>query len=359
MILKHLSLLNYKNFEQKSFDFGSKINCIVGDNGKGKTNVLDAIYHLSFCKSYFNPISAQNIRHQEDFFVINGTYNQDEKEDKIVVSFKHGQKKIVKRNNKAYDRLSDHIGLIPAVIISPADRDLITEGSETRRKFIDGVIVQSNKTYLEQLIHYQKIVAQRNALLKYFAKNNTYNPSSIEIYNDQMVQLGKTIHVTRNEFIKRFGPILTKHYAAISSGTESVELIYQSDLNDQDFETLLNNNLQKDRIAQFSTVGVHKDDLQFIIDGYPIKKFGSQGQQKSFLIALKLAQFDFIKSIKQITPLLLLDDIFDKLDEQRVGKIIQLVDDDFFGQIFISDTHHDRTEKAVKAVQQSYQFHYL
>ncbi len=275
------------------------------------------------------------------------------------MSFQLGQKKIVKRNNKTYERLSDHIGLIPAVIISPADRDLITEGSETRRKFLDGIIVQSDKVYLEQLIHYQKIVAQRNALLKYFSKNNTYNPSSIEIYNDQMEKLGNAIHNSRKEFIKGFGPILTKHYAAISSGNESVELIYQSDLINQDFASLLKNNLQKDRIAQFSTVGVHKDDLLFLLYGNPIKKFVSQGQQMSFIIALKLAQFYFIKAKKKITPLLLLDDIFDKLDEQRVGKIIQLVDDDFFGQIFISDTHHDRTEKAVKAVHQSYQFHYL
>lgn len=359
MILKHLSLVNYKNFEQKNFDFGSKINCIVGDNGKGKTNILDAIYHLSFCKSYFNPISVQNIRHNEEFFVINGTYNQDNQEEKVVVSFKKGQKKIVKRNNKIYDRLSDHIGLIPAVIISPADRDLITEGSETRRKFMDGVIVQSNKIYLEQLMTYQKIVAQRNALLKYFAKNNTFNPSSIDVYNDQMVQLGQYIHTARAAFIESFGPILKKHYAAISSGNEQVELVYQSDLNHQEFDALLSLNLQKDRLAQYSTVGVHKDDLLFKIDGYPINKFGSQGQQKSFLIALKLAQFDFIKAQKKVTPLLLLDDIFDKLDEQRVGKIIQLVDNDFFGQIFISDTHHERTEKAVKLVHQSYQFHYL
>ena len=359
MILEHLSLFNFKNFDQKEFHFDSKINCIVGDNGKGKTNILDAIYHLSFCKSYFNPVTAQNIRHGEDYFVINGTYNHDDREEKVVVSFKKNQKKTVKRNNKIYDRLSDHIGLIPAVIISPADRDLITEGSETRRKFLDGVIAQNNKPYLEQLIAYHKIVAQRNALLKYFAKNNTFNSSSLSVYNDQMEKLGQKIHDIRKKFILVFGPILKQHYAAISSGSESVELLYKSDLNDQDFETLLNNNIQKDRIAQYSSVGVHKDDLLFKIDDHPIKKFGSQGQQKSFLIALKLAQFDFIKQQKKITPLLLLDDIFDKLDEQRVAKIIQLVDDDFFGQIFISDTHHERTETAVKAVHQSYQFHHL
>ncbi|HLV39294.1 DNA replication/repair protein RecF [Xanthomarina sp.] len=355
MILKSLSLLNYKNFESQSFEFNHKINCFVGNNGVGKTNILDAIYHLSFGKSYFNPISSQNIKHNESFFVINGDYEKADKTEKIVVSLKKGQKKIIKRNGKNYDRFSDHIGFLPLVIISPADRDLIIEGSTTRRKFIDSVISQSDKLYLDTLINYNKILVQRNSLLKYFALNNTFNADTLDIYNKQLDNYGHVIFEKRRAFLETFIPIFKERYKAISNGNEDVNLIYTSDLLNGQLETLLRESINKDKALHYTSVGTHKDDLVFEIEQHPIKKFGSQGQQKSFLIALKLAQFDFIKAQSGENPILLLDDIFDKLDENRVSQIIKLVDDENFGQLFISDTHADRTEKAIKQVHQSYE----
>lgn len=355
MILKSLSLLNYKNFDSKTFSFNEKINCIVGNNGIGKTNVLDAIYHLSFGKSYFNPVATQNIKHEADFFVVNGDYIKHDKPEKVIVSLKRGQKKIIKRNGKEYEKFSEHIGFLPLVIISPADRDLIIEGSDTRRKFIDSVISQSDKTYLTDLINYNKILAQRNALLKYFALNHTFNADTLEIYNNQLTDYGSKIFKKREVFLKEFIPIFQLRYKAISNDNEVVNLVYQSDLFENRLDLLLKNCINKDKALQFTSMGIHKDDLHFNIEEHPIKKFGSQGQQKSFLIALKLAQFDFIKNQSGDNPILLLDDIFDKLDEQRVSQIIKLVDNENFGQIFISDTHADRTENAIKQVHQSYE----
>ena len=354
MILKTLSLLNYKNFDSKTFEFDQTINCFVGNNGVGKTNVLDAIYHLSFGKSYFNPVASQNIKHDEDFFVLNGEYLKNDEIENIVVSLKKGQKKVIKRNSKVYDKFSDHIGFLPLVIISPADRDLIIEGSDTRRTFIDSVISQSNKSYLAYLINYNKVLSQRNSLLKYFAANHTYNQDTIDVYNEQLSQYGTEIFEIRKAFLDTFVPLFKARYKAISNTTENINLTYNSNLFKDDLITLLKQNINKDKALQYTSVGVHKDDLIFTIDDHPIKKFGSQGQQKSFLIALKLAQFDCLKSQSGTNPILLLDDIFDKLDENRVAQIIKLVDDENFGQIFISDTHADRTEAAVKQVHQSY-----
>ena len=354
MLLRQLSLINYKNFESKELVFDSKINCFVGDNGIGKTNILDAIYHLSFGKSYFNPISSQNIRHGSDFFVIDGTFEKDNREEKIVCSLKRNNKKIIKRNGKAYERFADHIGLLPLVIISPADRDLIIEGSDTRRKFMDGVISQSDKKYLQQLINYNKVISQRNALLKYFAANRTFNKDTLAVYNEQLRTYGTEIFNKRTSFLEAFIPIFQEQYKAITGNTEKVSLSYDSKLLHDDLLTLLNKNLDKDRALQYTSVGIHKDDLNFEISEFPIKKFGSQGQQKSFLIALKFAQFHFMKSQSGTTPILILDDIFDKLDEHRVSHIITLVNDENFGQIFLSDTHAERTESVVKKIHQSY-----
>ena len=354
MFLKKLSLINYKNFASENFEFDSKINCFVGDNGVGKTNVLDAIYHLSFGKSYFNPVATQNIKHEEDFFVIDGEFQKNDREERILCSLKKGMKKIIKRNGKAYDKFSDHIGFLPLVSISPADRDLIIEGSETRRKFMDGVISQSDKEYLQNLIKYNKTLSQRNSLLKYFAVNQTFDKITLAIYNEQLQEYGSTIFHKRSKFLEEFIPIFKEQYLAISGGKEPVNLTYNSKLLDNNLLTLLERSLEKDKALQFTSAGTHKDDLNFEIDGHPIKKFGSQGQQKSFLIALKLAQFYFIKKQAGTTPLLLLDDIFDKLDENRVAQIINLVDEENFGQIFLSDTHADRTEEVVKKIHQSY-----
>ncbi len=354
MYLKKISLFNYKNFSEASFDFDSKINCFVGKNGIGKTNVLDAIYHLSFGKSYFNPIAVQNIKHGEEFFVIDGEFEKTQRSEQIVCSLKKGQRKILKRNSKQYDKFSDHIGFIPLVIISPADRDLIVEGSETRRKFIDSVISQLNSSYLQKLIQYQKIINQRNALLKYFALNNVFEKDTLQIYNEQLNGLGHYIFEKRKEFLAEFIPIFNQYHQQITDSFETVQIVYESHLIENDTLKLLEQNLAKDRLLQYTSVGIHKDDLSFEIDNYPIKKFGSQGQQKSFLIALKLAQFKFVKKQSGEKPILLFDDIFDKLDETRVGKIVEMVNNEEFGQLFISDTHPERTEEIVKTTHQSY-----
>ena len=354
MYLKKISLFNYKNFSEANFDFDCKINCFVGKNGIGKTNVLDAIYHLAYGKSYFNPLAIQNIKHGEEFFVIDGEFEKNERNEQIVCSLKKGQKKILKRNGKQYDKFSDHIGFIPLVIISPADRDLIVEGSETRRKFMDSVISQLNANYLQQLIQYQKILNQRNALLKYFALNHVFEIDTLSIYNEQLDALGQTIFETRKKFIADFIPIFNKHHQAITGSAETVQLIYESQLFEKNLLNLLEESINKDRALHYTSVGIHKDDLSFEIDHYPIKKFGSQGQQKSFLIALKLAQFEFLKKQSGQKPILLFDDVFDKLDESRVEKIIEMVNNDDFGQLFISDTHAERTEAIVKMTHQSY-----
>ena len=355
MYLQQLSLVNFKNIEAQSFDFQQKINCFVGNNGVGKTNVLDAIYYLSFAKSYFNSVAVQNIKHGETFFMIEGNYILNDRSEKIVCSLKKGQKKVLKRNGKNYNKFSEHIGQIPLVIISPADRDLVTEGSDTRRKFIDGVISQQNKTYLQDLIAYNKVLSQRNALLKYFAANRTFDALNLSVYDDQLANYGAKIYEVRKAFLEKFIPIFNEKYKIISGDKELVNLKYKSQLHDFSMEDLLKKTLEKDRVLQYSTSGIHKDDLSFEIGEYPIKKFGSQGQQKSYLIALKLAQFDFIKKQSNITPILLLDDIFDKLDESRVLQIIELVNNDEFGQIFITDTHSERTENIVKQSNKPYQ----
>jgi DNA replication and repair protein RecF len=354
LFLKRISVLNYKNFSDATFEFDVKINCFVGKNGIGKTNLLDAIYHLANGKSYFNPLAVQNIKHGEEFFVVDGEFEKNDRTEQILCSLKKGQKKILKRNSKLYEKFSDHIGFIPLVIISPADRDLIIEGSETRRKFMDSVISQLDNTYLHQLIQYQKIISQRNALLKYFALNHVFEKDTLSIYNEQLDVLGKAIFEKRKKFLEAFIPIFNQYHQEISNSAETVQLVYQSDLFEKDTLTLLEENLSKDRALQYTSVGVHKDDLSFEIDHYPIKKFGSQGQQKSFLIALKLAQFDFVKKQSGEKPILLFDDIFDKLDEFRVSKIIAMVNNEEFGQLFISDTHPERTENIVKTTHQSY-----
>ncbi len=354
MYLKTLSLFNYKNFSEATFECDRKINCFVGKNGIGKTNVLDAIYQLSYGKSYFNPMAIQNIKHGEEFFVIDGDFEIKDRTEQIICSLKKNQKKILKRNGKLYDKFSDHIGLIPLVIISPADRDLIVEGSETRRKFMDTVISQSDSKYLQQVIQYQKVLQQRNALLKYFALNHVFEKETLSIYNEQLQQFGHAIFEKRKAFLGEFIPIFNRHHQGITGSEETVQLVYESQLFEKELLPLLEEHIAKDRAMQYTSVGIHKDDLAFEIDHFPIKKFGSQGQQKSFLIALKLAQFEFIKKQCGEKPILLFDDIFDKLDESRVSKIVAMVNNDEFGQLFISDTHAERTENIVKLTHQSY-----
>lgn len=351
MFLQTLKLVNFKNYEEAEFSFSSKINCFIGNNGAGKTNILDAIYYLSFCKSYFNSIDSQNILHEAPFFAIHGTYQKNNNGgDAVSCIQKRNQRKVFKLNDKEYERLSDHIGLYPLVMISPYDRDLINEGSEVRRKYIDSVISQFDKIYLDDLINYNKALQQRNILLKKFAEQNYFDNSSLEIWDNQLVKLGEKIHARRKDFLIEFTPLFQQYFEFISKGKEKVQIRYDSQLNDQPFSSLLSSSVEKDRITRYTNTGVHKDDLEMIIDNYPVKKFGSQGQQKSYVIAIKLAQFDYTKNIKGFKPVLLLDDIFDKLDETRVKQIIQLVSDNSFGQAFISDTQKERIENIFRQV---------
>ena len=353
MILKSITLTNYKSFSAKTVDLDPKINCFIGSNGVGKSNVLDAIYHLSFGKSYFNPISSQNIKHGEDFFAIKGSYKNESKEEVVIINFKKNDKKVIKRNNKKYEKFSDHIGFIPLVIISPSDRNLIAEGSDIRRKFIDSVISQSDKKYLENLINYNKILTQRNSLLKLIFKNKNFDKQTIQVYDSQLESIGEKIHMKRKMFLNDFIPVFKDKYKSISNNNEDVDIRYKTDLEFDKLSVLLQENIEKDMFLQYTSKGIHKDDLVFNINDYSVKKFGSQGQQKSLLIALKLAQFDFLKSQNKNNPILLLDDIFDKLDKNRVKQIINLVSANDFGQIFISDTDEERTIESIKEINNS------
>lgn len=343
MYLKKLTLFNFKNYEEASVEFSTKLNCFTGSNGAGKTNLLDAIHYLSFTKSYFNLADQQNIRHQADFFSIHGQFVRNGTgTDDVSCIQKRAQKKQFRINTKDYDRLADHIGEFPLVMVSPYDRDLINEGSDLRRKYIDSVISQFDRSYLDDLMVYNKALAQRNALLKQFGEKRFFDAASLEIWDEQMKAPAHRIHNRRKEFVENFLPVFNRYFSFISDSREKVSIKYQSDLLESSMDDLLRNNLKRDLEMRYSNSGIHKDDLEFLIDGYPVKKFGSQGQQKSFVVAIKLAQFDYTRSIKQYKPVLLLDDIFDKLDNQRVDRIINLVGDNSFGQVFITDTQPER-----------------
>ena len=350
MFIKNLKLFNFKNHSEKSFDFSPEINCFVGNNGAGKTNILDALHYLSMAKSFLGNLDAQNILHDSDFFAIEAEIQGEEKNDIIKVQLPKEGKKIIKKNDKTYERIADHIGFLPSVMISPYDANLISDGSESRRKFLDAMISQTDSDYLFALIQYQKTLQQRNALLKYFAKNRTFDLDSLEIYNEPLNKFGTQIFEKRQRFVASILPTIQHFYEIISKGNEKVTVIYESNLNEQNFEEILSENLEKDRVLTYTSRGIHKDDLRFEMNGNLIKKFGSQGQQKSFLIALKLAQIKRIKDITNKNPILLLDDIFDKLDDNRVSQLIELVNQQNFGQIFITDTHRERTESVVKRI---------
>lgn len=344
MYIQELSLVNFKNFEHAEFKFTDGLNCFIGNNGAGKTNLMDAIYYLSFCKSFLNPIDAQNIRFDQNFFMIQGKYSRLDSEETIYCGLKRNQKKTFKRNQKEYKKLSEHIGLIPVIIVTPLDTNLISGGSEERRRFIDSVISQYDAVYLDNLIRYNRALLQRNNLLKQFAGRTSFQMELIEIWDDQLVKYGQQIHLERMNFIEKLKPVFQQYYQLISGGKELVGLKLHSDLLSNDFAQLLKDNIGRDRMLQYTSAGIHKDDFEFELADYPIKKFGSQGQKKTYLVALKLAQFDFMKEISGMTPILLLDDIFDKLDKHRVEQIVKLVADDHFGQIFITDTNREHLD---------------
>ncbi|OFX20514.1 MAG: DNA recombination protein RecF [Bacteroidetes bacterium GWA2_31_9b] len=350
MYLKKLTLINFKNYNELELSFSSKINCFIGRNGVGKTNLLDAIYYLSMCKSYLNPIDVQNIKYEEEFFVIQGEYERNEKIEAIYCGLKRSKKKQFKRNKKEYSKLSEHIGLLPIVMISPLDNNLIIEGSDERRRFMDSVISQYDKDYLENLIRYNRALAQRNKLLKDFYLSRSFDSETIDIWDEQLITIGEKIHSTRVKFVEELIPIFQEYYNFISESREKVELVYESQLFEGEFRELLKNAIDKDRILNHTSVGIHKDDLILSLNGFPMKRAGSQGQQKTYLVALKLAQFDFMKKISGFNPILLLDDIFDKFDKQRVKKMIELVAEHHFGQIFITDTNQSRLEPILKEI---------
>ena len=359
MYIEELSIVNFKNLKDVRAEFSPKLNCFIGNNGTGKTNLMDAIYYLSFCKSFFTPVDQFNINHDEHFFMLNGDYRRLGAHETITCGLKKGQKKQFKRNAKVYKRLSEHIGLLPLVMITPSDVNLILGGSDERRKFIDGVISQFNHQYLYDLLKYNRALLQRNNLLKQFAAERYFESELLEIWDAQLIEHGNRIFLERRDFIRKLIPVFQRYYALISRGNEKVGLLHQSDLYENHFEKLLQENLQKDRILQHTSTGIHKDDLVFNIDAYPIKKLGSQGQKKTYLVALKLAQFEFMKEISGMNPILLLDDIFDKLDRQRVEEIVKLVSNDQFGQIFITDTNREHLDKILENTDTGFRIFYV
>ena len=346
MHLQKLNIYNFKNYRAAELLFSDNVNCFIGNNGVGKTNLLDAIHYLSFCKSYFTANDLQNIMHGEAFFSIHGSYRRNREEETVIQCIQERNKR--KRfllNRKEYDRFSDHIGQIPLVMISPYDRDLINEGSEIRRKYVDSVISQFDKIYLDDLINYNKALLQRNSLLKIFAEKRSWDLMALEIWDEQLVRLGEEIYRKRKAFLKEIIPLFEKYFGMITGGAESVFIEYQTQLDASSFREKLSDSIQQDKAAQYTTVGIHKDDLGFMMGGFPIKRFGSQGQQKSFVIALKLAQFEYTRKIRGFSPVLLLDDVFDKLDDARVQELIRLVSEHSFGQVFITDTSEERILK--------------
>ena len=353
MWLKRISILKYKNLEQVELSFSRKLNCIIGQNGMGKTNLMDAVYYLSFCKSATNPVDSQNIFHGDDFFVLHGFYETDYGEpEEVYCGLKRRQKKQFKRNKKEYPRLSDHIGLIPLVMVSPADSLLIAGGSEERRRFVDVVISQFDREYLDALIRYNKAMLQRNTLLKAEIEPED---ELMNVWEEMMASAGTVVYQKRKQFIEEFIPIFQSYYSYISQDREQVSLTYESHVADGDLLTLLRESRQRDRIMGYSLKGIHKDDLVMKLGDFPIKREGSQGQNKTYLIALKLAQFEFLKRTgSQTTPIVLLDDIFDKLDASRVEQIVKLVSGDAFGQIFITDTNRDHLDRILKKIEGDY-----
>jgi len=350
MHLKSLSLVNFKNYEQVDIPLSEKINCFVGENGVGKTNILDAVHYLALCKSNLNPVDSQNVRYEQDFCVVQGVFQRLGKEENIYCGIRISKRKQFKRNQKEYQKLSEHIGLIPLVMISPADSTLINGGSDERRKFMNGVIAQYSRIYLDNLIQYNRALSQRNRLLKDFAASRSFDMGMLEVWDEQLIRFGEPIYEERKRFVEELLPVFGTFYEHVSGNRERVALTYQAQLQQKSFREGLKESLGKDRIIQYTTFGIHKDELGMALGEYSLKKSGSQGQQKTFLVALKLAEFEFIRKLTELPPILLLDDIFDKFDANRVKQIINLVAENHFGQIFITDTNEIRLQGILKEI---------
>lgn len=351
MILKRLSILNYKNIAQAEVSFSEKINCLFGNNGMGKTNILDAIYYLSFCKSHIHTPDGQIIKAGEEMCVLQGLYDYDGRSEELFCAIRGKQRKQFKRNKKEYEKLSEHIGLLPLVMVSPADTELIQGGSEERRRFLDLIISQQDATYLHALIQYNKALMQRNVMLK--EQNHDY--SLFEALELQLVRFASYIHTCRKATVEALTPLFNQFHQHICQSSELVGMTYSSQLNDSTpLEELLIKNRERDMILGYTSVGIHKDDLEMTLGESLIRRIGSQGQRKTFLVALKLAQFSLLATQGNTKPILLLDDIFDKLDAQRVAQIIQLVSRDDFGQIFITDTNRQYLDDIIKSINHDY-----
>ena len=353
MILNRLSIFNYKNISSAELDFVPKLNCLVGMNGEGKTNVLDVIHFLSLAKSATTSMDSQAIMHGQELMSIQGEYeHEDGTHETIHCGLKKGQKKVLRRGKKAYRRIADHIGLIPLIMVSPADQWLIAGGSEERRHFLDIVISQYNQTYLDALMRYNKALQQRNTLLK---QEEEPDDELMALLEEEMARVGTYIYEERKRYVELFIPTFQSFYSLISQEKEQVSLTYSSHGERGDLLEVIRRDRAKDRAVGYSLHGTHRDDLQMMLGGFPIKREGSQGQNKTFLIALKLAQFDFLKQTGSHTsPLLLLDDIFDKLDATRVQQIIKLVSGDHFGQIFLTDTNREHLDHILSTTASSY-----
>jgi len=343
MHLENLRLINFKNYQDETFTFTAEINCFVGDNGVGKTNLLDAIHYLSLTKSFLNPTDLQTISHQQDFFSLIGTIQKDQHEFSVKCQLRKGEKKVFFLNGNPYEKISDHIGQFPLVLIAPNDTDIIQGGNEIRRKYFDGVLAQMDRQYLEYLIKYYHALRQRNYLLKYAESKHRIDPDLIEPYDRIILSIGREIYTRRRKFLAKIIQPLQDHYDNISDSKEHINILYQSDLETNDFNIDFQRALLNDLVVGRTNLGIHKDEYKMEMDGYPVKKFGSQGQQKSLVVALKLTQFDILKSNNDFKPILLMDDIFDKLDEHRINKIMSLVAGHAFGQIFITDARPERT----------------
>lgn len=350
MILKKLQLAEFKNYSFAELEFSLKFNCFVGLNGMGKTNLLDAIYYLSFCKSFFNPVDYQNVRDGGNEFKLSGTYERQDREEFLSCWVRKSHRKQFKRNKKDYEKLADHIGLFPLVMVSPYDIELISGGSDLRRKFMDGIISQYEHSYLEDILNYNRALQQRNALLKHFAKERVFQKESLELWDEKLVELSDSIYKERQRFIEAFVPIFNNYYEKVSGKREKVSLAYRSQLHETSMKEGLDANVQKDLAVRFTSFGPHRDDLEFEIKGEAIKKFGSQGQQKTYLLALKLAQYDYLREQTSVKPILLLDDVFDKLDRERTANLMSLLNGKSFGQIFVTDTGEVRISELFKDI---------
>jgi DNA replication and repair protein RecF len=349
--LKSLQIFNFKNHAEQRFEFCSQINCITGKNGVGKTNLLDAVYYLANAKSFFNGIDAQIIRHGSEFFSLHGWFEMQEQEGEfdILVTFTDKGKKTMKKNGKTYARLLDHIGFIQTVFITPYDISLVLEGSEERRRFVDFTLCQTDREYLEVLAYYKKIQDQRNAFLKKM-DGRIADPDILESYDARLIPAAEKIHKKRTSFINTFLPYFKEYYNFISDDQDSCALNYISELQENNFADLLMKYRERDRVLMRTGSGIHKDEFEFLLNGFPLKKYGSQGQIKSFVIALKLAQYRFFQDKTRHKAILLLDDIYEKIDATRAAKLMQLVASDFFGQIIITDTHEDRVKQHLDTV---------